>query len=110
MQQEDNDVKHAELVKRVRKLIGKVSDEGFEDLMMIDALQRLAIDYHFEDEINLILKRRNMQYTNTDFFQHQNLYEISLCFQILRQNGFFVLPGRVFKFYFIVFCNLILFS
>ncbi|XP_023737000.1 (3S,6E)-nerolidol synthase 1 isoform X2 [Lactuca sativa] len=96
--EEDNDVKHAELVKRVRKLIGKVSDEGFEDLMMIDALQRLAIDYHFEDEINLILERRNMQYTNTDFFQHQNLYEISLCFRILRQNGFFVLPDYFKKF------------
>ncbi|KAI3768529.1 hypothetical protein L2E82_19282 [Cichorium intybus] len=95
---EDNDAEHAKLVKHIRRLIAKVNDDGFEDLMMIDALQRLAIDYHFEDEINLLLTRRNMQYNNTDLFQHQNLNETSLCFRILRQNGFHVLPDPFMRF------------
>ncbi|KAI3500694.1 hypothetical protein L1887_36518 [Cichorium endivia] len=94
----DNDAKHAKLVKHIRRLIPKVNDDGFEDLMMIDALQRLAIDYHFGDEINLLLTWRNMQYNNTDLFQHQNLYEISLCFRILRQNGFHVSPDFFMRF------------
>ncbi|KAI3487659.1 hypothetical protein L1887_48357 [Cichorium endivia] len=91
--EDENDMKHAELVKRVRTLIDKVDNDRFEDLLMVDALQRLAIDYHFDDEINLILTRRSMQIFQTDLLQHKNLYEVSLCFRILRQNGFHVLAG-----------------
>nr|UOF75544.1 terpene synthase [Atractylodes lancea] len=90
--EEENDVKHEELVNHVQRLMAKVKDDRFEDLIMVDSLQRLAIDYHFEDEINLILRRRYTQFLNTDLFEHQNLYEVSLCFRILRQKGFQVSP------------------
>ncbi|KAI3765176.1 hypothetical protein L2E82_15203 [Cichorium intybus] len=96
--EDENDMKHAELVKRVRTLIDKVDNDRFEDLLMVDALQRLAIDYHFDDEINLILTRRSMQIFQTDLLQHKNLYEVSLCFRILRQNGFHVLADVFMKF------------
>ncbi|GJY19108.1 (3S,6E)-nerolidol synthase 1-like protein [Tanacetum coccineum] len=88
--EEDEDTRHAELIKRVRSLMTKVTDDSFEDLIMVDALQRLAIDYHFEDEINIILRKRYNQFNNSDLFEHRNLFEISLCFRILRQNGFYV--------------------
>ena len=82
-------IQHAELIKRVRSLMTKVTDDdSFEDLIMVDALQRLAIDYHFEDEINKILRKRYNQFNNSDLFEHKNLFEVSLCFRILRQNGF----------------------
>ncbi|KAJ9537023.1 hypothetical protein OSB04_029756 [Centaurea solstitialis] len=86
--QEDDHRKHATLVKDIRRLISKVNTESFEDLIMVDALQRLEIDYHFEDEIDLILKRRYLQVNNSDLFEEKNVYHVSLCFRILRQNGF----------------------
>nr|GEX66509.1 (3S,6E)-nerolidol synthase 1-like [Tanacetum cinerariifolium] len=89
-QNEDENTRHAELIKRVRSLMTKVTDDSFEDLIMVDALQRLAIDYHFEDEINIILRKRYNQFNNSDLFEHKNLFEVSLCFRILRQNGFYV--------------------
>ena len=80
-------------MKHIRSLITKANTESFEDLIMVDALQRLAIDYHFEDEIDLILRRRYVQVNNTDLFEQQNLYHVSLCFRILRQNGFYMSVG-----------------
>ncbi|XP_071714187.1 (3S,6E)-nerolidol synthase 1-like [Rutidosis leptorrhynchoides] len=96
--EEEDDVKHSTLVKQVRTLIAKVNDERFDDLLMVDSLQRLGIDYHFVDEINTILKRRYAQFSNTDVFDYQNLYEVSLCFRILRQNGFHVSSEAFMKF------------
>ncbi|XP_076925718.1 putative terpene synthase 13 isoform X2 [Bidens hawaiensis] len=55
---------------------------------MVDALERLGLDYLYEDEINQILERCYLQLINKDFLQHGNLYEASLCFRILRQKGF----------------------
>lgn len=91
--QEENDSKVVNLVKRVRRLIAEVDDDRFEDLIMVDALQRLAIDYHFQHEINIILRKRHMQFTNKDLVASLNLYETSLCFRILRQNGFQLSAG-----------------
>ncbi|KAI3707566.1 hypothetical protein L6452_26192 [Arctium lappa] len=96
--QEDDHGKHTKLVKRIRRLIAEANDESFEDLIMVDALQRLAIDYHFEDEIDLILRRRYVQVNNTNLFEQQNLYHVSLCFRILRQNGFHVSADAFMKF------------
>lgn len=91
--QEENASKVVNLVKRVRRLIAEVDDDRFEDLIMVDALQRLAIDYHFQHEINIILRKRYMQFTNKDLVASLNLYETSLCFRILRQNGFQLSAG-----------------
>ncbi|KAK1426565.1 hypothetical protein QVD17_15241 [Tagetes erecta] len=96
---EESDVKHAKLVEVVRELITKdISDVKFEDLFMVDALERLGLDYHYEDEINLILQQCYLQFVNKDFMEHRTLYEVSLCFRILRQNGFPVLAD-VFESY-----------
>ncbi|KAK1426566.1 hypothetical protein QVD17_15242 [Tagetes erecta] len=88
--QEESDVKHAKLVEVVRELIirDNISDVKFEDLLMVDALDRLGLDYHYEDEINLILQQCYLKFVNKDFMERRNLYEVSLCFRILRQKGF----------------------
>ncbi|KAI3676733.1 hypothetical protein L1987_86346 [Smallanthus sonchifolius] len=92
---EDTVVKHAKLVEVVRELITN-NDVTFDDLLMVDALERLGLDYHYEDEINLILEQCYLQFTNKDFIEYRNLYEVSLCFRILRQKGFRV-SADVFK-------------
>ncbi|XP_076893729.1 (E)-nerolidol synthase TPS18VF-like [Bidens hawaiensis] len=86
---EDTVVKHAKLVESVRELISNdTNDVKFDDLLMVDALEQLGLDYLYEDEINQILERCYLQLINKDFLQHGNLYEVSLCFRILRQKGF----------------------
>ncbi|KAI3676716.1 hypothetical protein L1987_86355 [Smallanthus sonchifolius] len=92
---EDTVVKHAKLIEVVRELITN-NDVTFDDLLMVDALERLGLDYHYEDEINLILEQCYLQFTNKDFIEYRNLYEVSLCFRILRQKGFRV-SADVFK-------------
>nr|XP_043630944.1 (3S,6E)-nerolidol synthase 1-like [Erigeron canadensis] len=98
--EEKQDAKHERLVKQVRRLMAKLvnDDDTFEDLILVDALQRLAIDYHFEDIINIILIKRYRQFNNTEIFVHHNLYEVSLTFRMLRQNGFHVSADPFMKF------------
>ncbi|KAI4365068.1 hypothetical protein MLD38_021088 [Melastoma candidum] len=54
-----------------------------EVLAMVDALQRLAIKYHFEDEVVAILEA-----LYSVFPTHGDLHEQALCFRLLRQEGF----------------------
>ncbi|KAG4398537.1 hypothetical protein GLYMA_08G061600v4 [Glycine max] len=65
-------------------------------LYMIDAVQRLNIDYHFQEEIEAFLRR---QYVNSSTipggYYGNDIHEIALCFRLLRQQGFFV-PEEVF--------------
>ncbi|KAD3336674.1 hypothetical protein E3N88_32193 [Mikania micrantha] len=67
-----------------------IDDVKFEDLLKVDAVIRLGLDYHYENEINLILERCYHQFIKKDLVEHTNLYEVSICFRILRQNGFHV--------------------
>ncbi|KAF6164027.1 hypothetical protein GIB67_028731 [Kingdonia uniflora] len=56
---------------------------------MIDGLQRLAIDYYFEEEIETILGRINKSIAESDgVYDDNDLYYVSLRFCLLRQNGY----------------------
>ncbi|KAI3676750.1 hypothetical protein L1987_86363 [Smallanthus sonchifolius] len=74
--QDDIVVKQAKLVEVVRELITNDNNGvKFDDLLMVDALERLGLDYHYEDEINQILEQCNLQFINKDFIEYRNLYE-----------------------------------
>jgi hypothetical protein len=55
---------------------------------MIDAMQRLNIDYHFEEEIEAFLTRYAYGWNH-----HCDLHETALQFRLLRQQGHFVPTG-----------------
>ncbi|WCJ20845.1 (-)-germacrene D synthase [Euphorbia peplus] len=57
-----------------------------QTLEMIDAIQRLGIQYHFETEIADIL--RNMMDKTHIFSEDDDLYLISLKFRLFRQQGY----------------------
>ncbi|XP_021987716.1 (3S,6E)-nerolidol synthase 1 [Helianthus annuus] len=96
-QPEDTVVKHAKLVEVVREMTTNgIDNVKFDHLLMVDALERLGLDYHYEDEINLILEQCYLQIIKKGFIEHRNLYEVSLSFRILRQRGFRV-PSDVFE-------------
>jgi hypothetical protein len=73
-----------------------------QTLDFIDAIQRLGISYHFEIEIDEIL--REMYKSHCDFdngddddHHHNDLYAISLKFRLLRQQGYKISCGMDFS-------------
>jgi hypothetical protein len=61
-------------------------------LMLVDALERLGIDRHFQKEIDTALLRvhnEDLQFDNTS----TELHIVALRFRLLRQHGFFVSTG-----------------
>ncbi|XP_047308926.1 (3S,6E)-nerolidol synthase 1-like [Impatiens glandulifera] len=89
------------LIKETKQVLDKMTSEHHRDqsLLMIDALQRLGIDYHFHDEIQSILSNRHY----VDFNLHggsyteYSLYHASTRFRLLRQQGFNVSSYDAFK-------------
>ncbi|XP_075668940.1 sesquiterpene synthase 2-like [Castanea sativa] len=89
---EDKDI-HLRKVSEVEELKDEVRNELFDSmghlsqqLSLIDALQRLGVAYHFEREIQEALE--HIYATFNDKNDVDNLYEVSLSFRLLRQEGF----------------------
>ena len=59
---------------------------------MIDAVQRLGIDYYFQEEIGRILHRQYVESSAHDNCGHC-LNEVALRFRLLRQQGYHVSAG-----------------
>ncbi|CAK9181270.1 unnamed protein product [Ilex paraguariensis] len=89
--EDDVQNKHARKLKEVRQVLSKAGEEPLEGLFLIDAIQRLGIEYHFQEEIEAILHRQYMA-INTDVHKYKDLYEVSLGFRLLRQEGYYVPP------------------
>ena len=75
-------------------MLREVGENQSEGLVLIDALQRLGIDYHFPGEIEAFLDRQYMKYSATcDYLECDDLYEVSTRFRLLRQEGYNVPAG-----------------
>ncbi|KAF8411309.1 hypothetical protein HHK36_003856 [Tetracentron sinense] len=85
-------MEHKHKLEEIKLILGKVEDP-LESLIMIDALQRLGIDYHFQEEIITSL---SIQYENFRASSDGSLYEVALSFRLLRQDGYHV-PADVFN-------------
>ncbi|XP_031394968.1 (3S,6E)-nerolidol synthase 1-like isoform X2 [Punica granatum] len=87
---------HRRRLKEVRHLLEKVEKGSLESLVMVDALQRLGIAYHFEEEIKSILHEHLLISTFDGYPGNISLYEASLRFRLLRQEGYFM-PADIFE-------------
>ncbi|KAK9673791.1 hypothetical protein RND81_12G190100 [Saponaria officinalis] len=83
-----------ELVKK--ELVANDKDPK-ETLVYIDAIQRLGVAYHFEEEIQVILQNffNSIQYDDS---YSNDLHYVSLRFRILREHGFRVSSDVFSKF------------
>ncbi|XP_015881067.3 myrcene synthase, chloroplastic [Ziziphus jujuba] len=82
------------LKENVKVMLEKEVDP-IAQLEQIDVLQRLGLAYHFEDEVENILKR--VYHTNFgNGTWKNNLYATALAFRLLRQHGYSV-PQEVFN-------------
>ncbi|XP_056163075.1 (-)-germacrene D synthase-like isoform X1 [Syzygium oleosum] len=79
-----------ELKGKVRKMLIDVVDKPSQMLHLIDEIQRLGIDYHFEREIDEQLEQIHKSYSQPDHgdFMGDDLHMVALMFRLLRQQGF----------------------
>ncbi|KAL6333390.1 hypothetical protein AAG906_028575 [Vitis piasezkii] len=87
--------KHAQKLKEVKHVFSKLGEDAMESMMMIDAIQRLGIDHHFEEEIEAVLQKQYMK-SSIHGDCDEDLYEVALRFRLLRQEGYTV-PADVFN-------------
>ncbi|WVZ23759.1 hypothetical protein V8G54_002303 [Vigna mungo] len=87
----------SEKVEVVKNEVWKTVDESsLEGLCMIDVIQRLNIDYHFQDEIETFLEKQYANYSRVGSGYGNHIHEIALRFRLFRQHGYFV-PEEVFE-------------
>ncbi|KAF5728990.1 (3S 6E)-nerolidol synthase 1-like isoform X1 [Tripterygium wilfordii] len=92
-------MEHERKLKAFKRIFNIVGEDPIESLVIIDAVQRLGIDHHFQEEINTILQDLYYNEANIShgsggpgggYFSH--LHEVSLRFRLLRQQGYYVSP------------------
>ncbi|KAL0399292.1 UNVERIFIED_CONTAM: Germacrene-D synthase [Sesamum radiatum] len=71
----------------VRKLLAGTPDDSLHKLQLIDAIQRLGVDYHFEDEIDESLRCMHDTYLECSN-EDNDLRIVALRFRLLRQQGY----------------------
>ncbi|XP_020994602.1 (3S,6E)-nerolidol synthase 1 isoform X1 [Arachis duranensis] len=87
--QESVKVRHGEVVEKVKRALMMSSAE--ECLSMVDSIQRLGIEHHFEDEIAATLENKYLQtHRRSNEYDHrQKLSRVALEFRLLRQQGYY---------------------
>ncbi|XP_031394710.1 monoterpene synthase-like isoform X2 [Punica granatum] len=91
--------KHMEEVQKMvdyaRNLLDKQMDP-LEKIELIDAIQRLGLEYHFEREIKHSLKSL-YESAATGWPEYDDLHSTALRFRIFRQHHYYEVPQDVFQ-------------
>ncbi|XP_039156221.1 (-)-germacrene D synthase [Eucalyptus grandis] len=79
-----------ELKGEVRKMLAGIVDKPSQMLHLIDQIQRLGIDYHFEHEVDEQLEQIHKNYSqlHLEDFKVDDLHMVALIFRLLRQQGY----------------------
>lgn len=66
-----------------------------ECLSMVDSIQRLGMEYNFEEEIEATLERKHtmLRFQNFQRNEYQGLSQAAFQFRMLRQEGYYISPG-----------------
>ncbi|KAL1555521.1 Trehalose-6-P synthase/phosphatase complex synthase subunit [Salvia divinorum] len=86
----------AKLKEMVGKLLAQTPDDSQRKLELIDAIQRLGVDYHFEKEIDESLRYVYVNYEQQNNKNGDDLSTVARRFHLLRQHGYNV-PSGVFQ-------------
>ncbi|KAK3407468.1 hypothetical protein EUGRSUZ_K03518 [Eucalyptus grandis] len=79
-----------ELKGEVKKMLIDVVEKPLQKLHLIDQIQRLGIEYHFEHEVDEQLEQIHKSYSRLDHedFKVDDLHMVALIFRLLRQHGY----------------------
>ncbi|XP_022724306.1 (3S,6E)-nerolidol synthase 1-like [Durio zibethinus] len=89
-------IEHANKLEAFKRIFREVCEDPFDGLAMIDAIQRLGIDHHFQHDIEKVLQKQHHMLSCTNGVHDYDLHEVALRFRLLRQEGHFV-PAGVFN-------------
>ncbi|QCD84253.1 linalool synthase [Vigna unguiculata] len=79
-----------EKVEVVKNELWKSVDESsFKGLQMIDVMQRLNIDYYFQDEIEALIGKQYANCSSVGSGYGNHIHQIALRFRLFRQHGYF---------------------
>nr|XP_027105074.1 (3S,6E)-nerolidol synthase 1-like [Coffea arabica] len=84
-------VRRTQKMMDVRHMLKTGGEDRLKDLRLVDAIQRLGIDHHCQEEIEALIWRQHVS-AKCCFDQSEGLHEVSLCFRLLRQEGYYVPP------------------
>nr|GLL22610.1 (-)-germacrene D synthase-like [Ipomoea trifida] len=88
-----------QLKEEVRKAFIAAPPASLEKLELIDKIQRLGVDYHFENEIEASIRHIFENYDDCNKEDDENnLYIVALRFRLLRQEGHHISCGVFEKF------------
>ncbi|XP_038972277.1 terpene synthase 10-like [Phoenix dactylifera] len=86
-----DDAKNAQRIEKLKEVRNLIDEEALvRQLELIDALQQLGIEYHFDKEIKDILATTFASLENISMMLSENLYATALLFRVLREHGFHV--------------------
>ena len=87
-----------ELKNKVKKIFDTdVVENSRKMLGLVDAIQRLGVAIHFEKEIEATLEKIHNNIIldeHCDDYNNNDLYTVSLCFRLLRQQGYDISCGN----------------
>ncbi|KAL7126907.1 hypothetical protein ABFS83_14G218100 [Erythranthe nasuta] len=86
-----------ELKDEARDLLEKTNDP-FDQIQLVDLLQRLGISYHFTHYVDTILNSIHILVDGRDWNITDNLYATALRFRLLRQHGYHI-SAEVFRYF-----------
>lgn len=92
--------KEVEILKEeVRKMLVPTSDQKplISKAKLIDSIQRLGLEYHFESEIDQVLQKIHEHYVEDANITHNqyDLNSLALLFRLLRQQGYPISSGNL---------------
>jgi hypothetical protein len=83
--------------EKVRKMLVAPGEKSSQKLSLIDAIQRLGVAYHLENEIQEILQQLHKTFHDgADREDDDDLCTVALRFRLLRQHGYSISCGAFF--------------
>ena len=84
-------------MEEVKRALVRMARQNVDEYFpMVDSIQRLGIEYHFEEEIAAALQRKHDLMLKTRSYQgndYQELSKVALQFRLMRQQGYYIDVG-----------------
>nr|QWB49538.1 terpene synthase 4 [Aquilaria sinensis] len=84
----DEMLEHKKLKQEVRNMIVAGIEDPARNLDLVDWIQRLGVSYHFQEEIEELFLKMLGKLDEYVEKHADDLHKISLCFRLLRQQGY----------------------
>lgn len=79
----------------MRELLATTPDCSLHKLELIDAIRRLGVGYHFEEEMEESLKHVHLESNVKE--EDNDLHAVALRFRLLRQEGYNISSGKYYS-------------